>query len=482
MLDRMDTTIVAVSSAAGFGAVGIVRLSGPDSLRMAEALVVSRDGIPLRGHAGSSIISGELRMDDFTLPVRVNIFHSPRSYTRQDMVEVCTIGSPAALETVYVAALALGACPARPGEFTARAFFNGNLDLVSAEAVARLVRARTDTQLRAARRIMDGSLAKKIGEVRQDLIELLALVEADIDFAEEPIEFISPSELRFRLNSMESALHALVANARSAERLSVLPHILLLGPPNAGKSTLINQMSGTSRSICAAVAGTTRDVLSVPIRCGQGEAILLDAAGVDESDDDLLARARTMTIVTAEQVDLVCVVVDLASTTATSEGSDEKDDAAQAARSLLRLIPSGSSPAIIIAANKCDLLSPDRLERAIGRLRAATRHSVYPVSALCGDGIEELRDAFARELDPHDTTVSGEAFALSEHQFEAVREAMSFLARAAALAESANETSDRAELVAFEVREALDRLGLLTGNVTTEDLLATVFANFCIGK
>ena len=159
--------------------------------------------------------------------------------------------------------------------------------------------------------MMDGEFAKRIIEARDQLAELLGLVEADIDFAEEPIDFITPTELRERLERIDASLATMLQREASIERLNVLPQILLFGPPNVGKSSLMNRLSGTRRSICAAAAGITRDILSAPIRIGRWEAILLDAAGVDSSPDEIIARAREMTPLAADRVALLCVVLDV---------------------------------------------------------------------------------------------------------------------------------------------------------------------------
>jgi len=503
MLDRLDETIVAVSSAPGHGAVGIVRLSGPEAVVIADRMAITADGTTLEAHPALSRVHGEIAIGGGALPADFYLFRAPRSYTRQHLVEMHTVGSPAAVEVVRKIAVSLGARPAEPGEFTARAFLSGAMDLASAEAVARLIRARSDTQLRAARQMMDGALAERIAEVRDALSELLALVEADIDFAEEPIEFISPRDLKLRLDVISGGLRRLVADAKSAERLNVLPHILLFGPPNAGKSLLMNRLSGTSRAICAAVAGTTRDVLSAPIRIGRGEAILLDAAGIDESPDEIIAQARAMVLSAAERVDLVCVVLDAASLLPSQGGiqggltqqSRVHLDAPSSGQPpgpltnayfdlnvFVATVRSLNAPRIVVAVNKSDLLSAGECKQIIARLRQFEIDPVHPISALRGDGVEALRTAFADALGVIETTVGGEAMLLSERQRAAIADAIAALDRAAALSAIAEATIDCADLLAFELREALDALGSVTGAVTTDDLLGKVFANFCIGK
>jgi tRNA modification GTPase len=225
-----------------------------------------------------------------------------------------------------------------------------------------------------------------------------------------------------------------------------------------------------SRAICAAVAGTTRDVLSAPVRLGSQEAILLDAAGIDESPDEIIASARELALSAATTSDLVCVVFD-----AQSVKSEES-------RPFLAILRSREIHQFVIALNKCDLLSESEANRLASWLIDESKMPAIPVSALRGDGIDDLKTALSATLQSAQTTVSSEATAFSERQRSCLATALESMSRAASLAESAESTSQCADLLAFELREALDAIGEVTGEVTTEDLLTQIFANFCIGK
>lgn len=462
MIDRLEQIIVAVSSAPGRGATGIVRLSGPGCWTLSEKMYHSKHA----WRAGMRL-SGEVAIDEqLRLPAWLYLYRAPRSYTRQDLVEIQTLGCSSAVEAVRARAMALGALPARPGEFTARAFLLGAMDLGQAEAVAALIRAQSDVQLRASRRMMDGALHSQISTIRDRIAELLALVEADIDFAEEPIEFITPGQLRTRTSEIAGELEDIVNRSISQERLEGLPRILLLGAPNAGKSKLLNALSGIPRAICAAVAGTTRDLLSAPIRIGRGEALLLDAAGIDESDDPIISQARTMTLAAAERVDLICLIVDAT-----------VDDVPSI--SLVRTI---KDRPVIVVLNKSDKLNESALDR---RLQEAQKWALGPVcgiSAAQGEGLGRLLELIAARIGEQTTTASGDSIALTERQRTALVEGLGALRRASALAADAAETADAADLIAFELREALEILGTVSGAVSTEDLLGQVFQRFCIGK
>jgi len=465
MLDRLDETIVAISSAPGHGPLGIVRLSGGRALEIAERLALLRGGETLGHQPGFRRVAGEVLLDaDALLPARFLVFRKPRSYTREDLVEIQSIGSPAVLELIRRRAIELGAVPAEPGEFTARAFLKGGMTLPEAEAVAGLIRAQSDTQLRASRRMLDGAFARCILEAREQLAELVALVEADIDFAEEPIEFITPPELSRRLDAIAEDLRRLATDAMLSERLDALPRILLFGAPNAGKSSLMNRLSGTERSICAAAAGTTRDILAAPMRLRRGEAILLDTAGVDASLDEVIAAARAATLSEAERVDLVCVVADVTRPVET-----------EAIRTL-------DVARTVVAANKVDLLNREAIDQAVDAWRRQGLGPVCPVSAATGEGVEDLRAVLSAAVGEAETTTLSEAVVLTERQAKGVSEANEAIQHAQVLAAQAGETVDCADLLAFELREALEALGAVVGEVTTEDLLGQVFARFCIGK
>ncbi len=468
LLDRTDDTIVAISSAAGRGLLGIVRLSGPRAIEIADSVAVPHAGPRLVDRPGSIRIPGAFQWDEgITLPAVFFLFRGPHSYTRQDLVEIQTIGGPVVLEAVRRRLLERGARPAEAGEFTARAFLLGGMNLARAEAVAAVIRAQSDTQLRAARHMSEGILAQRISAVGDELSELLALVEADIDFAEEPIDFITPSVLHDRLSRLKQQLCDLLESAETVERFDALPQILLFGAPNVGKSSLMNRLCGAQRAICAAAAGTTRDILSAPIRLPRSEAILLDTAGVDCAEDEIIAAARVKTVSASERVDLVCVVIDLT-----------RPDGAESFGAIRAL--AGSR--IVVAANKRDLLTDPAMERALASMRTRAPGRVVAVSALHGTGIDELRTAISDALAPTGVATMTEATLMSERQRTAVREALASIDRAALQAAAVERTIDRAELLAFELRDALSALGAITGEVTTEDLLSRVFAQFCIGK
>ncbi|GMU22285.1 MAG: tRNA modification GTPase MnmE, partial [Phycisphaerae bacterium] len=266
MFDRTDDTIVAISSPPGISLRGIVRLSGPDALKWGQQLFEAHEGPPLTQSPGHRRHFGRVRLEgSATVPAEAWIFRAPASYTRQDMLELHLPGSPPVLTIIHDALTARGARPAEPGEFTARAYFSGALDLTRVEGVAALIHARNDSQLRASHALLTGTLSRRSIELRDRLADLLSVLEAQIDFVEESIEFVTTGQAGSVVGEVAAELDELLGAADSVERLEALPVVMLVGRPNAGKSTLFNRLTGVDRAIQSATAGTTRDVLSMPL-------------------------------------------------------------------------------------------------------------------------------------------------------------------------------------------------------------------------
>jgi len=464
-----EDTIVAISTAKGSALRGIVRLSGPQTLNRVEQIFESHEtgeqdhGIgsdSWRCHKGRFRLSPEV-----SVAGQLYIFRKGNSYTRQDMAELHLPGCPALLQMVVENLLGEQVRPAQPGEFTARAFFNGRIDLTEAEAVAQLINARSDEQLRAAERLMEGRLHRVCSELSQKITELLALVEAGIDFSEEDIEFATQAQLTAQLEQVVKELERLIADSLSWDELEHLPQVVVAGLANAGKSTLTNALLKMDRSITSNLAGTTRDLLTAPLKVGDGECLLVDTAGLGEVSDPLANQTQQVSHQAVAGCDMLLWVVDV------SKESFEADT---------QLLGSLKSPKdTMIVANKMDLC-PEGLIDRLWRLERNFSFPVVATSALAGESVDVLIGRIAETLQLSTATGSSESIALTGRQRQGLIGGLAGLG--AAIKRLARGESFDEEILALDLREALDQLGCISGQVVTEDVLDVIFSKFCIGK
>lgn len=435
-----DDTICAIGSAVGPSARMIVRLSGPAAREIALSVCPE---LPENACARRQ----RLHVADLEVGAWVYLFISPRSYTGENMVEFHLPGNVALVQLFIGHLRKQGARTAEPGEFTARAYFNGRLDLTEAEGVAAVISAHSERELQAARQLLAGELARRLKPMMDRLAEALALIEAEIDFADEPVTFIERTELLRRLDEIANELRDLLGNSRRFERLSHQPHIVLAGRPNAGKSTLLNWLAGRDRAIVSPRAGTTRDVLWTEVMLPGGVVRLVDVAGLEfdapsaNSVDEQMQEHARRAIAEADLVVHVQNVTDL--------------------RPLILL----DRPIDLRVYTKADLLNEP----------ADLGEDAILTSAKTSQGKENLirsldQLAFARQI--------GESrLALNQRHVQAIEQAMNHLDQAAGMAESSG-----IELLALELRAALDHLGRILGGISPDDLLGRIFSRFCIGK
>ncbi|MCD4823345.1 MAG: 50S ribosome-binding GTPase [Phycisphaerae bacterium] len=461
-----DDTIAAVSSAAGRAGRAIVRLSGPDAIAIAGRLFTPTGGAAsLAEIAGFRLTDGLLYLPDesIELPGRAYIFHRPHSYTRQDVVEIHLPGSPAVATATLAAMIDAGARQAGAGEFTARAFLSGRIDLSAAEAVADVIAAADDAQLRVAQAVMGGEVHRRCSQAAGDIAEALAIVEASIDLAEEDIQLAEPGQLAGQLADVGETLNDLAATATDMPETSHLPQVVLAGRPNAGKSSLLNALAQTRRAITSSMPGTTRDVLSGLIALpGNAVVNLLDAAGFgDDSPADYLdAAAHDAATAAVTRAEPILLVIDAA----TQQPHQDKN-----LREKIR--QANPNAPVLTLANKIDLLG--------GEIDPPV--DVIATSAATGEGLDALKAVIAERLHLA-VNRSGEALGLHDRQRRCLSAAATATQNAAELLADAEEIADVAELAAVELRNALAQLGAISGEVVTEDLLGIIFSRFCVGK
>ena len=439
-------TIAAIATAAGSGGVGIVRLSGPRARAIADT--VAGPGLRprqashrrFRDEAGCTIDDGI-----------VLLFPAPHSFTGEDVVELQGHGGPVVLQALVRRCCALGARQARPGEFSERAFLNGKLDLAQAEAIADLIAATDGRAARAARRSLEGAFSRRVDAIAEVLLRLRVHVEAAIDFADEPIDTLGGAQVRDGLADARARLAALLAEAEHGRRLRDGLHVVLLGPPNAGKSSLLNALAGSERAIVTDIAGTTRDVLRESVRLDGLELTLVDTAGLREAGDAIEREGMRRARVELEHADLVLLVL------------DARDP--QAGLDAVGTLPAGA--AVLELCNKADLLDA---------LPADDAARLW-LSAATGEGIGRLRARLRELAGGHAGEGSDGEFSARARHVEALRQARDALDEAAA--EFAGE---RLELAAEQLRRGHDALGAITGRISADDMLGHIFSTFCIGK
>jgi tRNA modification GTPase len=469
MSDTATDTIAAISTPPGRGGIGIVRLSGPQAASIASQLVRPHQPLEHARARLADVLDAEdtpaarapsARIDE----ALVTFFAAPNSYTAEDLVEIAAHGSPVVLELLLRRALDCGARLAEPGEFTQRAFLAGRLDLTQAEAVRDLIDAQTLTQARQAASQLGGALSHRVAPVKQSLMELIALLEAGIDFAEDDIDVTPQAEIARRIDEMMPPLAALEASFARGRIVHDGLTLAIVGRPNVGKSSLFNRLVERDRAIVTASPGTTRDLVTERISLGGIPIELVDTAGLREGARESLEEAEQLGIRRSREAlaDAALVLIVLDATQPVQE--DER-----------RLLAAVEGRPAIVAINKSDLVKSGTgaAHAAESSLRGFPSLST---SALTGQGIGALRDRILSLATGGAAAEPGMLTNLRQHQ--AVTTALTALTDAA----KANAGGIPHEMILLDLYRALWALDSLTGQTTPDDILDLIFSAFCIGK
>lgn len=446
-----NSTIAAIATAPGTGAVALIRVSGGSALDVAGRVFSGRprdSWIPRQQHFGRILDSAGQILDEVLLCA----FLGPNSFTGEDVVEITCHGGVHVTHRILETLLEAGAEAAAPGEFSERAFLNGRLDLTQAEAIMDVISARTDLALRAAGQQLGGLLGREVEEIRQDLVSILAHVEAYIDFPEEDIEPESFEVILESIRQIEQRLKRLLSTARQGQMLREGIRTVLCGPPNAGKSSLLNRLLGYQRAIVSDQAGTTRDTIEALIDLKGIPLMLVDTAGLREVGEEIeqqgVARSREQ-IAGAE---LVIFVVDA------NQSADDVE---------MVEVPAGATSVMVL--NKSDLPQHDDWKKVEG-ISVSTREEA---------SVDAFREAlYALITEDTELRTSGDMIAINVRHQRCLQVAQS------ALDEARQALLDKLspEFVSIELREALSAIGDIVGRTDTETILGEIFANFCIGK
>jgi tRNA modification GTPase len=453
-------TIVAISTPPGRGGIGIIRLSGTQSVAITEQLVKLNHPLEHARARLADVLDSEKADAEFIDQAVVTFFAAPNSYTSEDLVEIAAHGSPVILDLLMRRAIDLGARLAEPGEFTQRAFLFGKLDLTQAEAVRDLIDAQTLTQARQAASQMGGALSKRVQPVKQALVELIALLEAGIDFGEDDVDVTPQGEIARRIGEIISPLATLEASFARGRVVHDGLTLAIVGRPNAGKSSLFNRLVERDRAIVTATPGTTRDLITERIAINGIPIEIVDTAGLREAREEIeqlgIARSREA----IADASLVLVVLD-----ATQPLNDEE-------RALLASVE--GRPALV-AINKCDLNVLNLSELELSGAGTSTT-AALSTSALTGEGISALRERIVTLATGGAAAEPGILTSLRHHQ--AIVTARASLLEGA----RANETNIPHEMILLDLYRALWALDTLTGQTTPDDILNLIFSTFCIGK
>ncbi|GAM08501.1 tRNA modification GTPase MnmE [Geobacter sp. OR-1] len=449
-------TIAAISTPVGEGGIGIVRISGNDAARIGAAIFRSRQDGGFRSHrfCYGTIVTADGDILDEGCCV---LMRAPRSYTKEDVFEIHCHGGVLVTRKVLEQALAAGARLAAPGEFTKRAFLNGRIDLLQAEAVMDVIRSKTDAALRMAEHQREGVLSGRITEIRDSLRDVAAMVEAHIDFPEEDIELPIVEDLKLSITTAIDGLSTLLTSFNEGKVLRDGVSVAIAGKPNAGKSSLLNALLREERAIVTELPGTTRDVIEEVINIQGLPVRLLDTAGIRETSDLVEQLGIDLALDRISRADLVLFILDR------SRPLDTDD---------LRIHQETRCRNILVVRNKSDL------PEAISMPDLFAGYPVVDISTVTGEGIDRLRSEIHGAFISGTAVDSREYAAISqERHFEALTNSVKLLQGSLAAL-----SFGQLEIVAIDVREALGAIGEVTGETTPDDVLDLVFSRFCIGK
>ena len=462
-----EATIAAIATPVGEGSLGVIRLSGPEALDIADRIFESKRGLKPSQQKSFTAQLGYVVDRSFSSPQKVDeaillIMRSPKSYTTEDLVELSCHGGRIVLQKTLEVCLKAGARLAEPGEFTKRAFLNGRIDLVQAETVLDLVRAKTEQAYRAAQFQLEGRLSELVRDQRDQITYLLSHIEASLDFPDDHLEPMKRDELLKRAQALLAALEGLIRSNRAATWVKEGLRVVLAGKPNVGKSSLMNALLGRERVIVSQTAGTTRDSVEESLDLAGYAIRIFDTAGLRDSQEPLERESVKRSQKMVEEADLVLFVVDASSSLSSED------------RKLWENLP--DKPKILVC-NKSDLLEQplSKLLHPLAGLNGAPHIST---SCRSLQGIDDLKDAISSYIEQSLSETCEEVWVFSVRQRDLFTKARDHVA----LALRAIEEGLSGEFVASDLKLGQDALGEIVGEVVTDDILDLVFSQFCVGK
>lgn len=453
-----DETICAISTAAGVGAIATIRVAGPEALAICDKIYFSPSGKKIIAQKGGTHHFGTIRHAGEDIDeIVAAVFRAPHSFTGEDIVEISCHGSSIIQDAILQALISVGCRMARPGEFTQRAFANGKMDLSQAEAVADLIASQSEAARRIALRQMKGGMSNRLRLLREKLLQFTSLLELELDFSEEDVEFADRKELLALINEISLEIRKLSDTFRIGNAIKNGVPVAIVGPTNAGKSTLLNALLGEERAIVSNIHGTTRDTVEDTMTINGVLFRFIDTAGLRQTTDEIEAMGIDRTWSKLRQAQIVISLADV--TTPVAELS--------AMRKRIADEIDGKNQTLIEVLNKKDLAEE----------KFSISDSELFISAHCADDIEMLKQRLASAINMQSIETEATIVSNARH-YEALSQSLGALTRA----NEGLSNNLSGELVALDIHEALDHLASITGEISSQDVLNNIFSKFCIGK
>ncbi len=463
--------IIALATPSGVGAIAVIRISGNGSIGLVSPFFRSKSGKKLLDQKSHTIHLGHISEGDKILDeVLLSVFKNPNSYTGEDVVEISCHGSVYIQQEIIQLFIKNNVRHASPGEFTLRAFLNGKMDLSQAEAVADLIASDSEASHQIAMQQMRGGFSNEIEDLRTQLLNFASLIELELDFAEEDVEFADRQEFKALIQKINLVLKRLIDSFALGNVLKNGIPVAIVGEPNTGKSTLLNALLNEEKAIVSNIAGTTRDAIEDEIIIGGVTFRFIDTAGIRETKDEIETIGIQKTFEKIEQAQLVIYLMDGSKLT-------KEADLQKHVIEIDKIKRKAGQKKILVLLNKTDLMSSHKQSEVIKFLNGHMKEEVLSISAKDKKGIENLIDHLQNLLNKG-TLSNNQTIVSNARHFEALQSAF----RSTQDIVSGLNEGISSDLIAIDIRQALFHLGEITGQITTDDLLGNIFANFCIGK
>lgn len=457
-------TICALATANGIGAIGIIRVSGNQSFEIVNKIFEGKNLEKVDSH---TVHYGFIKDEDETIDeVMISVFHAPKTFTTENSVEISFHGSPYIGKKILEALIKNGARMAKAGEFTMRAFMNGRIDLSQAESIADLIASENEASRKVALNQLKGGISNEISFLRNDLLNFTSLIELELDFAEEDVEFADRTALKSLLYKIEDKLNSLIESFQYGNAIKNGTAVAIIGKPNAGKSTLLNALLKEERAIVSNIAGTTRDTIEEILHIKGHAFRLIDTAGLRETADEIEAIGVKKAKEKVEKAEILVYLADA--------GTEDFSEDIQIIKSLLR-----DDLKLIICATKIDEVVPTHYEKLeqIFRNNISTDFDFIKISAVENQNIQDLKNELSSYVE-HLKSEEGNVVITNQRHYEALRKSLNSVKQV----DEAVSSQITTELLAYELRNALEHLGEISGEFTNDEVLGNIFSKFCIGK